>query len=422
MAKAEQPQRKRLSTRRSALRHSNLAPRSAGKTLLVWIASALSVVLVATVSIAGIAIWDISRSVKPGVALATELPPDLGAIEGEVNILLVGSDSRDGQSSAAGEETGGILNDVNILIHISEDHKSATAVSIPRDMVVPYADCPDGGGGWTGPINGLLYEGGLPCVVLTVSQLTGMDIPYAAMVGFDGVVELSNAVGGVEVCIAEPMQDSYTGVSLDAGLHTLSGQDALLFLRSRHGVGDGSDLGRISSQQAFMSSLIRKLKSAGTLANPVALFSIAKAVTSNMTLSTSLNNIDTLAAIAIALRDIPLSSVTFVQFPGATGGQGVYAGKVQPDMQAAAILFEALRTNQNVALTGQTGVGAVVTETITEPSPTSTPAKNSTNTPTPTSTPSSTEAPVAPVPLPANVNGQTADQVTCTKGRTLDQQ
>ena len=429
MSEEKASRQRRIRSARAAIRHGRVAPVKGSRTILGFIGAGLSVVLVATMSIAGIAIWDIARSVKPGIDLGSEVaPPSLGAIEGEVNLLLVGSDSRDGQAAAAGEDSSGILNDVNIILHISADHTTATAISIPRDMVVPYADCPGGGGGWTGPINAVLNEGGLPCVVMTVSQLTGLDIPYAALVGFDGVVGLSNAVGGVEVCIAEPMEDSYTGVTLSAGSHTLSGQEALLFLRSRHGVGDGSDLGRISSQQAFMSSLVRKLKSAGTLSNPVALFSIAKAVTSNMTLSNSLNNLDTLASIALALKNIPLSSVTFVQFPGNTGGEGVYAGKVQPDMDAAAVLFSALQSGQSLALTGDSGRGSVVSGTVEEPTPTPTKASKKKSTATPSATPSATPTPTepavvaVPIELPTDVSGQTANQVTCTKGRTLDQQ
>ena len=97
-----------------------------------------------------------------------------------------------------------------------------------------------------------------------------------------GVAGLSEAVGGVEVCVADPIEDEYTGTFLDAGNHTLSGVAALQFLRTRHGVGDGSDLGRISNQQVFMSALARKLQGEGTLSDPVKLYSIAKAALANM--------------------------------------------------------------------------------------------------------------------------------------------
>jgi hypothetical protein len=146
-----------------------------------------------------------------------------------------------------------------------------------------------------------------------------------------------------------------------------------------------------------------------------------------MTLSTSLNNLDTLVAMALALKDIPLSSVTFIQFPGNTGGQGIYAGKVQPDMEAAALLFDALRAGQQVTLSGDSGRGTVVTNVVADPTPTptTTAKKGSSSSPSPTPTPTTT-ATAEPAPiiaqLPSTVSGQTASQVTCTKGRTLDQQ
>lgn len=410
----------------AALRHGKNAHHGVGRTLLRYLGLGLSVLLVATISVASIAVWDVARGANAGIALDGEQPlPD--AINGEVNILLVGSDGRAGQASAAGEESSGVLNDVNMLIHINKEHTSATVISIPRDMVVPMAKCTGGGGGWTGPINAVLNEGGLPCVVSTVENLTGIDIPYAMLVGFDGVVQLSNVVGGVEVCVAKAMQDSYTGVTLSAGMHTLSGQDALLFLRSRHGVGDGSDLGRISSQQAFLSSLVRKLKASDTLTNPLKLYGIAKAVTSNMTLSTSLNNTDTLVAIALALRNIPLETITFVQFPGSTGNDGVYTGKVKPDLLAAKILFAALIADQDIQLTAGTGRGTVVS--------TETPAPSATASASPTaaasaSATSSAAAAASPAPtttatavaLPSDINGQTANQITCSVGRSLNEQ
>jgi len=410
----------------SALRHGQVKAKGLGGTITRYLGNAIAVVLVAALSVAAVSLKNKTRGLNSGVALAGDLPA-VGPIEGEVNILLVGSDGRAGQAAAAGEETSGNLNDVNMLIHINKDHTNATVISIPRDMVVSFPKCPGGGGGWTGPINSVLSEGGLPCIVLTVEKLTGVDIPYAAMVGFDGVVSLSNIVGGVDVCVATPMQDSYTGITLSAGMHTLSGQDALLFLRSRHGVGDGSDLGRISSQQAFLSSLVRKLKSSDTLANPAKLFSIAKAVTTNMTLSNSMSGVDTLVSIAMALRNIPLETITFLQYPGTTGGEGVYAGKVQPDFAAANIIFEALAADQPISLTGGTGRGSIQSTPTSTPSPAAagagvtmdTVSLRSVTTPTPTITPTPTPSAVT---LPSDVNGQTADQVTCTKGRSLSEQ
>jgi LCP family protein required for cell wall assembly len=410
--------------------------------LLAWIGATLSVVLVATVSIAGIAFWDITRSANESIALVNDqVIPDIGAIEGGVNLLLVGSDSREGTDpNLFDEDPGSTLNDVNILLHISADHTNATVVSFPRDLVVRFPECPDvdgdgyGGGGWTGPLNATMNEGGLPCVVLTIEQLTGLDIPFASMIGFNGVIEMANAVGGVEVCVAQPIQDEYTQTFLDPGMHNLSGFQALQFLRTRYGVGDGSDLGRISNQQVFLSALVRELKSAQTLSNPVALYGLAKAAISNMSLSNSLNSLDTMVSIALALRDIPLENVVFVQYPGATGGQGVYAGRVQPMQAEADALFAAIKADQPISLSGTTGIGSVTDPDAAAKAAADAEAaakaaaKAAKATPTPTTTPSSTAAPttapettVAPpaAVLPSTVSGQTAGDYTCSAGRTL---
>lgn len=408
------------------VRHGRQKSRGPIRTVLGFIGAALVVVLVSGAAVASVAAWDIARSVKPGVVLAKEATiPQISEIEGGVNLLLVGSDSREGTDPNVFDvDPGSVLNDVNMILHISQDHKSATVVSIPRDMVVHFPNCPDGGGGWTGPINASLNEGGLACVVLTVEELTGLSIPFAAEIQFNGVIEMANAVGGVDVCVAERIEDEYTQTFLDPGTHTLSGLEALQFLRTRHGVGDGSDLGRISNQQVFLSSLVRKLKSAETLTNPIALYGLAKAAVSNMSLSNSLNNIDTMVSIAMALKDIPLESIVFVQYPGTTGGVGVYSGKVQPNVAAAEALFGAILADQPVGLSGTTGQGSVVdpnAPVVAAPEPV--PAA-STEVTTDSASGTPDPAPVAaPVTvLPDSVLGQTAGTYTCSKGRTLDYQ
>src|SRR6185437_10643347 len=138
--------------------------------------------------------------------------------------------------------------------------------------------------------NTTLSTGGLSCVVLTAEALTGLTIPYAAEISFDGVSAMSDAVGGVTVCLATPLTDPYVGLNLPAGQQTLVGAQALAFVRSRHGVGDGSDLGRISNQQLFLSALLRTVTSAGVLTNPLTLYTLAKAATSNATLSDTLDS------------------------------------------------------------------------------------------------------------------------------------
>jgi hypothetical protein len=243
-----------------------------------------------------------------------------------------------------------------------------------------------------------------------------LSIPFAAEVQFNGVIELSNAVGGVDVCVAEPIEDDYTQTYLDAGTHTLQGMAALQFLRTRHGVGDGSDLGRISNQQVFLSSLVRQLKSSETLTDPAKLFGIAKAAAGNMTLSNSLSNINTMVSIAMALKNIPLEQVVFVQYPNAAGESGGQSG-VLPLKVPAKQLVDALVADQPIALTGDTGVGSVadpnapVTETpaVPETPATEAPVPDTTTDPATPTTPEIVE-------LPKTVQGQTAGDYTCSKG------
>ncbi|MDJ0323046.1 LCP family protein [Cryobacterium sp. PH31-AA6] len=397
----------------------------------------LGVLLVSGSAVGAIAAWDLASSVKPGVYLdhiaqdagTTAAPAaDVSAIAGGVNLLLTGSDTRSGQGGAfetsAGLEgsSGAGNNDVTMLLHIAQNHQSVSVVSFPRDLMLAVPACPQPDGGTASAssrvmLNTTLSRGGLPCVVLTIENLTGLQIPYAAQISFDGVTAMSNAVGGVTVCLATAVNDLYTNppLHLEAGQQTLVGADALSFLRSRKGVGDGSDLGRISNQQVFMAALARKVESDGVLGNPIALFSLAKAATGNMVLSDTLTNPTTLVQIALALKDTGLANMVFLQYPTVT--DPVDSGRVIAQSSAAEVLNTALVADQPVQLTGAPGRGAVLaTSTPGVPVPAS----------TATSIPSSTAPPASPaaVPspaatnavLPSSVTGQTAADQTCTKG------
>jgi LCP family protein required for cell wall assembly len=394
------------------VRHGKLKRAAAWKSALAIVASTLAVVMVAGVSVAGIAAWQLQANIET-VEIDFDSqgpPPAIGAIDGGFNILLVGSDTREGQSDAFGRDPGSELNDVNMLLHVAEDQKSAVLVSIPRDMVVPLPACENGGPATGLPINETFYYGGLACTVETVQNLTGLPIQFAGLITFDGVIAMSNAVGGVDVCINEPIHDPYTGLHLNtAGSHTLSGWNALAFLRSRHGVGDGSDLGRISSQQVFLSSLVRKIKSDDTLTDFSKLYGIAQAATQNMTLSENFARPDTLVSIALALKNIPLENIAMVQYPSRTGGTGIYLGKVQPIPTVATALFNAIKADKPIALDAN-AVGANGGSQLdpnapkpTEPDPTATPD--------PSATP---EDPGPSAQLVPGVKGQTADQYTCS--------
>jgi LCP family protein required for cell wall assembly len=411
--RTNRPSRSRSGPSSTIARHGRLKTPNPFGTLAKILAATLGVVLVSGVSVAAIAAWDVSSSLKKSVHLidasGNTVTPQIGAIDGAFNVLLAGSDS--GGGNAAYGVRGENLNDVTMLLHVSADHQNATVVSFPRDMFVPIPSCPKANGGSYSAmsyqkINTTLTYGGLACTVLTVQKLTGMTIPYAAVIQFDGVIQMSNAVGGVPVCVAGNIVDPYTGLNVKAGQNTLQGTQALAFLRTRHGVGDGSDLGRISNQQVFLSSLVRTIKSADTLSNPAKVYGIAKAAASNMSLSDSLNNLSTIASMAIAMKNINLNNVVFVQYPN-----HYVAGGVAPTVNSATQLFTALTNDQPISLTGNTGVGSVAdpnAPAATTPPSAGAPTSSSTSTAVPSPTSSS-------VPLPSDVQGQTAGQYTCSK-------
>ncbi|QWL30916.1 LCP family protein [Rathayibacter toxicus] len=407
-----------VSSRRTMARHGRLRKQSGVRFVARILAMCVGVGVVSATCVVAIAVSMIAGSARAAVDLdigSSHAPLQaLDAMEGGINILLAGSDSAEGSAPGAFGDRSENLNDVTMLMHISKDHSTVEVVSFPRDTYVSIPACTHPTTGAvsqpvrSAKINTSLSNGGLACTVKTVEQLTGLSIPFAALIQFQGVIEMSNAVGGVDVCVASPIRDTYTGLNLDAGTHTLVGAQALAFLRTRHGVGDGSDLTRISSQQVYLSSLVRKVKSAETLSNPINLYGLAKAAVSNMQLSTSLADVNTLTAIGLAVKDVDLSKVIFVQYPTDLRGDGVY-----PSKEAAHTLNAALLADRSIALAGTLGGGAK------KEGDSASAAKDAGSA---TSTPAASPAPGAPVTLPSDVSGQTAQQQTCSVGRSLKDQ
>ena len=330
-----------------------------------------AIVLGATLSVVGVTVFSLNSQIKShGIQLVDASgqaikPPTTEDLKGAINILLVGSDTRQGQAGVFGHDRS-VLADVIILVHISKDRKNVVAMSFPRDLMVPWPSCPDPKGGSPylaqamGQINATISNGGPGCTLLTVEKLTGLKIPYLAMVNFQGVIDMSDAIGGVEVCLSRPIQDKYTFLNLPKGKNVLQGMKALQFLRTRHGVGDGSDLGRISNQQVFLTSLMRKIKNGGVLTNPIQLYSLANAAARNMTLSSSLSDVGTMVAIASSLKNVDLDKITFVQVPSHTGLPAPYAGRVGLTTDKAQIVFNKLIADQPILVSGNnTGIGTV---------------------------------------------------------------
>ncbi|WP_243065113.1 LCP family protein [Humibacter sp. RRB41] len=385
------------------------------------VASVAVVAVVSVLGIAGVAAANLVSDSKKSFHLSGEAAqaiPNIAALKGGVNILVAASDTRSGQGDSWGsldDSAGAGNNDVTMLLHLSSDHTHAIVVSFPRDMTVPVPACGNSSAQDAAQFNSTLSEGGMSCVADTVTQLTGIKIPFAALITFEGVVAMSNAVGGVQVCIGgDGINDPDTSLVLPAGNVTLKGQDAAEFLRTRHGLVDGSDLSRISNQQVFLSSLVRTIMSNGTLTNPAKVWGLAKATTSNVSLSDNLN-VTTLYQIATALKGLSWSNIAFVQYPVVENPDNT--NWVIPDDTAAQTLDQAIIDDQYVQITGGTGDGSVTStdQPAAQPSATSTPsasdkkAKKSTA----TATPAPTSTPVA---LSDNVHGQTAATQTCSNG------
>jgi LCP family protein required for cell wall assembly len=237
-----------------------------------------------------------------------------------INILVIGSDSRsdaaDCKLGGACTPGGGARADVEMVVHISADRSNATVMSIPRDLETTIPACTDTDNhtstqAHTDMVNAALnWSPG--CSVATVQQLTGIHIDHFMMVDFAGVVSMSDAVGGVHICVDNNVYDPDSHLKLSKGGHTLKGVAALEFLRTRHGFGDGSDLSRTYSQHIFISSLINKLKSAGTLTNPSDLWSLANAATKALTVDDGLGSISKMISLAGEINKVPTNRITFV--------------------------------------------------------------------------------------------------------------
>jgi LCP family protein required for cell wall assembly len=284
--------------------------------------------------------------------LGTVAPEPLDAVNEEtgtyepLNIVLMGSDTRAGKGNGGfgSVEKFGTTerSDTVIVLHVAGDRKSAIGVSIPRDTIIDLPICKKDGkkvGGYSARFNQAIEVGGPGCTVKAVEEMSGLDINNFMLVDFGGFKRIVDAVGGVEICLAEPVNDPLSGLKLDKGKHLVQGDEALAFVRVRHGIGDGSDTSRIRRQQAFISSLMRKVLSSGTLLNPAALLGVLDAATKSLTADTQLADINNLKNLAVSLKDLKPANVTFVTLPWTSNGDGA---TISANTKKAKSIWEAL--------------------------------------------------------------------------------
>ncbi|MGJ5749070.1 LytR family transcriptional attenuator [Streptomyces puniciscabiei] len=272
------------------------------------------VILVAAAGCAWI--YQLNGNIKHS-ALDTGSKPQRGAvIPGAMNIMLIGSDTRNSalDSNLGGSNPSLPHADVEMLLHISADHKNATVMSIPRDTDVQIPDCTQNGKTYHFPQHDQITNSlnrGPGCTVSAVNALTGVHIDHFMVVDFGGVVSMSDAVGGVQVCTTGNVYDPGSHLKLSKGTHTLVGKGALEFLRTRHAFGTASDTDRTQTQHIFLSALIHKLKSASTLADPTNVFSLAEAASKAFAVDDGLAGVTKLVTLANTLGSIPADHITF---------------------------------------------------------------------------------------------------------------
>ncbi|MEU2776565.1 LCP family protein [Streptomyces sp. NPDC007162] len=247
-----------------------------------------------------------------------ERPTEL--VRGAQNILVIGSDTRTGDGNRRyGRDSGTERSDTTILLHLAAGRRSATAVSLPRDLMVHVPGCLRRDGRRSEPsftmFNAAFAVGGSACTVRTVEKLTDIRVDHYAVVDFSGFKGVVDAVGGVQVCLTRPIHDKAAKLRLPAGRVTLDGEQALGYVRARKSLGDGSDTDRMDRQQQFLGALVDKVQSGGVLLNPAKLYPLLVAATSALTTDPELASLRGLYQLVRGLRSIPTEHVRFLTVP-----------------------------------------------------------------------------------------------------------
>ncbi|MFI9289755.1 LCP family protein [Streptomyces werraensis] len=348
----------------------------------VWgVGLGVSLALVGAAAAGWAVYMKLEGNITPDEAAAAELARfekdrPTALVKDALNILLIGSDSRAGaENRRYGRDPGTERSDTVILLHLSAGRRSATAVSIPRDLMVDVPDCRRPDGSRSAPLfaqfNAAFEVGGSACTVRTAEKLTDIRVDHHVVVDFKGFKDMVDAVDGVEVCLNEPIDDKDAHLHLPAGQVTLDGEQALGYVRARKTLGDGSDTGRIERQQRFLGALVNKVRSNEILLNPVKLYPVLDAATSSLTTDPELASLRGLYELVRGLRDIPAEGVQFLTVPRES-----YAGDVNRDQlaqPAAGKLFERLRKDEPIRV-GTDGERKATEKETTAPADSASPA------------------------------------------------
>ncbi|PDP87659.1 transcriptional regulator [Glycomyces fuscus] len=329
------------------------ARRRRARRVLVWVAASLALVLAAGVGTA----YGYYRSLRSDMVqydidglLREEERPE--RINDAVNILFMGTDGYEEGTTAYATEFEGERSDSIMLAHISPENR-VSVISFPRDSLValpqcdPYGDT-EGTYGYFGMINAAMYHGGPPCVVRTVESLSDIRVDHFVHLSFMSFRDVVDGIGGVDMCIPEPMQDSRSKLDLDAGRQTLDGDEALSFVRARYEIGDGGDIGRIDRQQMFLAALADQVTSDDVITDPVKLNAVLRAVAEHSATDSALT-FDRMLSIAVTLADVELADIEFHTVPWYQAPSN--PNRVLWHEDRAEELFTAVREDRPVPLT-----------------------------------------------------------------------
>ncbi|PKK15650.1 LCP family protein [Thermomonospora sp. CIF 1] len=317
--------------------------------LLGW----ASIVLSALMVLASLTAYGFYRSVNGAIErdniddqLAADRPEKLN---NSLNILLLGSDSREGDNKRFGSDQGG-GSDTTILMHISPGGERAIGISFPRDSMVQIPECKKKDGtrvpSQFGQLNWAYSFAGPACTWNLIESLTDIRIDHYAEIDMSGFIEVVDALGGVEICVPKPIRDPKADLVLKKGRQVVMGKQAIGYVRTRTGgLGDGSDLSRIKRQQAFMGSVVKKATSSGLLKDPARTYAFLQAVAKAVKVDDRLT-LGTMQKLAASLRGLSAGKVTFVTVP--VTAYPADKNRVQIDMARAKPLFDAIREDNEL--------------------------------------------------------------------------
>ncbi|MEY9486245.1 LCP family protein required for cell wall assembly [Streptomyces calvus] len=307
------------------------------------------------------------ESVDIEQALGTDRPQK--ADNGSENILVLGSDTRAGgnQKLGGGADDGSARSDTAMVVHVHEGRKKASVVSIPRDTLIDRPECTDTDGGTHPAADGVMFNsaystGGAACAVKTVESITDLRMDHYLEIDFAGFQKLVDDLGGVEVTTSEAIKDPDSHLDLPAGTHRLDGEQALGLVRTRHGVGDGSDLGRIQLQQAFVRALVRQVNEVGVLTSPKKLYDLADSATKAVTTDSDLGSVNALVSFANGMKGIGPAAMRMVTMPVQYDPADL--NRVLPDTDKAQLVWDALKNDRPIPKSATEGTAGGEAEDV----------------------------------------------------------